>query len=176
MSIDSWRINRGPNEEWAVWTLTRPGRYVLRVRNEEAHLLRGPAADVNEFFVENPVPHDIREHLHDIEQEDLSDPNDPEGVLEFDCERVTSTDSDSESNDSCHDDAIATVAENDAEGDVSLRNRLAMLRSQSLQQKLAFDITSNAYEKSLQTIAKFMKVLAPQWTTRKRLTSGSFQK
>ena len=152
-----------PNEAWAAWTLTRPGRHMLRVLNEEAHVFRGPAGDVNECFVENPVAHDIRKHLRDIEQEDLPDPNDQEDVVEFDCERMTLTDSDSdsESSDSCCDDVIAAVDGNDAEGDVSLRNRLAALRSQSLQQKLTFDITSNTYEKSLETIAKFMKVLAP---------------
>ena len=138
-----------PPETWAAWTLTRAGRHFLRVLNAVSY--SGPAIDIPVEFTENPVAADIRQFLVTACENDGSS-----GTLQEDeCSNLESNNSlDNECAEFTDDQGVSTSI-------AYLRQQIAVRRDQSLEQKLSIDLTAYAYEKSIATVEKFMKVLCP---------------
>lgn len=158
-------------ETWASWTLTRPGRHFLRALN--ALLLDGPALDIPVELTENPVASDIRRFLQTACENDFNQSDD--AASSTICEDADGCNL--ESNDSFPDQCVETRTSGDDGASTivtSLRQQIAARRDQSLEQKLSCDLRAYTYEKSIETVDKFIKVLHPSVEGRDAfLISGS---
>lgn len=160
-----------PNESWAAWSLSREGRYILRLQNVESGIVQGNACDyTDEKFSMNDAAANMERDIFDtfemIEQVNetaLTLEEEEDSIEEQNCfelnDQIESTDSEQAILTSPDDQTIDNFTKDAINLEIKLNAKFKTVlndwREKSLHDVIEIDFTHNLYDKALEVIEDY---------------------